>query len=391
MIRMAHGLPRLLTLLALAGVALAGCDRGWRDAPYGLPGATGAHGDPTRARQVVVQPGDSVYAIARRTGVPTRAIISANALAPPFILHPGEVLTLPAQRVHEVRAGDTLHALSRRYGPSVAAIANANGLAPPYVIRTGEALVIPATDQPESTPATEPTRAIATMPRPARPPSPQTPGRELAVPSPTRTADPVAAPGAATSPRPTPEPTAAPAQDRSPERPRDVRPAPLPPVPAATGALPPPPPMPTAAVARGAVPLPDPPPRAGSRFLWPAVGEVIAGFGPGRDGLHNDGINIAVPMGAPIRAADAGVVVYAGNEIQGFGNLVLIKHAGGWTTAYAHASRLEVRRGQLVQRGQIIARAGRTGSVDAPQVHFEIRRGARPVDPRDHMGSRTDT
>jgi murein DD-endopeptidase MepM/ murein hydrolase activator NlpD len=156
-----------------------------------------------------------------------------------------------------------------------------------------------------------------------------------------------------------------------------------PPTPAAEP--PPAPPMPTAAVARDSVPLPAPPPRAGSRFVWPAEGEIIADFGPKDDGLYNDGINIAVPEGTAVRAADNGVVVYAGNEIQGFGTLVLIRHAENWTTAYAHLSRLEVRRGQIVERGQVMARSGRTGSAVGPMLHFEIRRGTTPVDPRDHL------
>jgi len=143
--------------------------------------------------------------------------------------------------------------------------------------------------------------------------------------------------------------------------------------------------MPTAAVARDAVPVPAPPPRAGSRFIWPVDGEIIAAFGPDHDGLHNDGIDIAVPDGTPIRAADNGVVVYAGNEIVGFGNLVLIRHAENWTTAYANASRIDVQRGQVVERGQVVARSGRTGSASQPMLHFEVRKGTVPVDPRPHL------
>ncbi len=110
-------------------------------------------------------------------------------------------------------------------------------------------------------------------------------------------------------------------------------------------------------------------------------GRIISAFGPKPNGQHNDGFNIAVPENTPIKAAEDGIVAYAGNELKGYGNLVLIRHADGWVTAYAHASAVLVRRGESVKRGQVIARAGQTGGVVTPQVHFEIRKGSQPVDP----------
>jgi murein DD-endopeptidase MepM/ murein hydrolase activator NlpD len=110
-------------------------------------------------------------------------------------------------------------------------------------------------------------------------------------------------------------------------------------------------------------------------------GKIIERYGTGPNGTHNDGINIAAKVGEPVRAADAGVVAYAGNELRGYGNLVLIKHSGGYMTAYAHNSQLLVKRGDIVKRGQEIAKAGSTGTVDTPQVHFEIRQGTRAIDP----------
>ena len=117
------------------------------------------------------------------------------------------------------------------------------------------------------------------------------------------------------------------------------------------------------------------------KFRWPANGRVIAGFGPKTNGQQNDGINIAVPENTPVKAAEDGVVAYAGNELKGYGNLVLVRHPNGYVTAYAHAKELLVKRGDQVKRGQIIARSGQTGNVNAPQLHFEIRKGASPVDP----------
>jgi len=130
---------------------------------------------------------------------------------------------------------------------------------------------------------------------------------------------------------------------------------------------------------------PDPPARTAAVFAWPVDGEVISRFGTAGSGLRNDGINIAVPRGTVVRAAEAGVVVYAGNELRGFGNLVLIKHGDGWMTAYAHADALLVEKGRQVRRGEPIARVGSSGNVDRPQLHFEIRRGQRAVDPLDHL------
>ena len=121
-------------------------------------------------------------------------------------------------------------------------------------------------------------------------------------------------------------------------------------------------------------------------FRWPVRGRLIAGFGSKPDGTQNDGINLAVPEGTPIKAADDGVVAYAGNELKGYGNLVLISHANGFVSAYAHASELMVKRGDTVKRGQVIAHAGQTGNVTSPQLHFEIRKGSTPVDPTEYLG-----
>jgi len=137
------------------------------------------------------------------------------------------------------------------------------------------------------------------------------------------------------------------------------------------------------AVRPAAVPIP--PPRTGQGFLWPVKGTVLSEFGAKASGLHNDGINIAAARGTPVRAADAGVIAYAGNELRGFGNLILIKHANDWITAYAHNERLLVKRGDSVRRGQSIAHVGATGNVAAPQLHFEIRRGSQAVDPRRYL------
>jgi murein DD-endopeptidase MepM/ murein hydrolase activator NlpD len=122
-------------------------------------------------------------------------------------------------------------------------------------------------------------------------------------------------------------------------------------------------------------------------FVWPIQGQVISGFGGRGQGPRNDGLNIRANAGDPVRAAASGDVVYAGDQVPGFGNLVLIKHADGWVTAYGHLGRVDVRMQQKVTQGQAIGQTGTTGGVSEPQLHFEVRYAptpqerARPVDP----------
>jgi murein DD-endopeptidase MepM/ murein hydrolase activator NlpD len=131
--------------------------------------------------------------------------------------------------------------------------------------------------------------------------------------------------------------------------------------------------------------VPEQDTRLSNRFLWPVRGRIISRYGPKKGGLHNDGINIAAAAGTNVVAADDGVVAYAGNELRGFGNLLLIRHSEGWVTAYAHNADLLVKRGDKVKRGQAIARIGSTGNVASPQLHFEIRQGTDPVDPLKYL------
>lgn len=132
-------------------------------------------------------------------------------------------------------------------------------------------------------------------------------------------------------------------------------------------------------------PSPQPVSAGPVTFQWPIRGDIVSTFGPKPDGRRNDGINIAADEGDSVRAAAAGTVVYAGGELQGYGELVLIRHDGGWVTAYAHNSRLLVAEGDRIEQGQLVAEAGSTGSVDTAQVHFEIRRGVTPEDPMGHL------
>jgi murein DD-endopeptidase MepM/ murein hydrolase activator NlpD len=340
----------------------------------GFPAVEGAshmrtrHAAAPHPDKITLDRNQTVYDVARRYEVPVRSIIEANDLAPPYRLGVGMVLVLPQAREHVVAAGDTLNGIAALYGVDASSLARANDLEAPYAIRVGQALVLPA--QAERASSSRPSYAVASV-APSRPRS----GAEAAGQAELETTS------------------------ESPEQsPRDR-----------VSALPPPPPLPPPSVRADASaptspahsgnraahaiqpaaasisppPLPQSSANAssGSGFLWPVHGRVVSAFGTADNGTHNDGINIAAPSGTSVLAAEAGVVAYAGNELRGYGNLVLLKHAGGYLTAYAHNSKLLVHKGESVSRGQPIARLGATGAVGEPQLHFEIRSGRNAVDP----------
>ena len=124
---------------------------------------------------------------------------------------------------------------------------------------------------------------------------------------------------------------------------------------------------------------------AGPSFRWPAEGRIISKFGQRSSSGTNDGIDISMPVGTPVKASQNGTVIYAGSELEDFGNLILVSHAGGWVSAYAHSSANLVRRGEKVSRGQVIAKSGRTGNAKTPKLHFELRKDSNPVNPLKHL------
>lgn len=318
----------------------------------------------------VVGRGESLSAVSRRTGVPLRDLILANNLSAPFSVQPGQVLQLPQVRYHTVVAGDTVYNISRRYGVDQASLMAENGISPPFTVKLGQQLRIPGRVE------AAPTAAVA--PAVAAPPvdEPAAPLPEIIEPDP----DSLPPPKPATSNAVSPEAgdTAALSSPPATATVPQVRRKPAPPV-AATAT--------TAATvpARPGTASAAAPPASGMRFLWPVAGDVISEFGSKPGGQHNDGINIQAAQGTSVRAAESGVVAYAGNEIRGFGNLVLIRHDGGWMTAYAHNATLLVKQGDKVVRGQQIARVGHTGNVTVPQLHFEVRKGRTPVDPLKYL------
>jgi len=439
-----------LGVAALASLCLlASCARSGGPAPVELRGLATASAPPRAPGAVaqaplgqaaparggagghVVTAGETLYGVARQYSLPVRAVIDANGLQPPYQLLIGQRLAIPQQRTHLVSTGDTLYSISRRYGVDMSEVVRLNKIAPPYAVKLGETLLLPSpvmTAAAAAPSAPSAAAAVTAAPLAAAPSSPAAAPLAAAAPlssgvsvAVTPLAPIVAAPLATPLPGPPALAAAAPAaaDGRPPTRPvvstrRDAATEPQP-----SEALPPqesslasaaiPPAAATAAPApegaEPATPLPEapaigpapqqqavlappaPPPRAARTFLWPVRGRVLATYGERGGGLHNDGINIAASKGTPVHAAENGVVAYAGNEIRGFGNLLLIKHADGFMTAYAHNDALLVQRGDVVRRGQVVARVGQTGNVAQPQLHFEVRKGTQAIDPESVLGN----
>lgn len=317
---------------------------------------------PVQQTKIIVGTSDTLDIIARRYHVTSTEILAANGYKGPRALSPGQQLIIPhpgavaaaapapvlaapaplaaAPRpvavaaatppsIHFVNHGETLHSIAQQNHVSVGELARANNLTPSSSLKLGAKLTVPA----KTAAVAVPVAPVATVPQAV-----------AAVPAGTIVTTKVAAAGPVQSARlaqanPTPD-----VKEEEPAKAAET-----------TSSLP--------------------------TFRWPARGKVITSYGAKTNGKSNDGINIAVPEGTPVKAADDGVVAYAGNELKGYGNLVLVRHSNGFVTAYAHASELMVKRGDPIKRGQVIAKSGQSGEVGSPQLHFEIRKGSSPVDP----------
>lgn len=390
--------PPVVTSTALPPAPGAVVNNGPYVRPVSAPATTpsaSANYTPVNGTAITVREGETIAVIARRYGVSETSLVKANNLPPNVRLTGGQTLIIPAYNaassgtslppppmsastaspaasqaalvkpqpapasangnilgrlppsrpdqvaaignapsggdVYVVKAGDSLGRIASDRGLRSSDIAAANGFTPDQPIRIGQKLKIPASAASSTrTAMATPDTLSDAMPMPAAP-----------------AAKPVAASAAA---------AAAPQAPTAPVRTASVAPAPK---------------ASDATVDDG----------LGGSFRWPVRGRVVSNFGVKPGGDRNDGINIEVPEGTPIKAAESGEVIYAGDELKGFGNLVLIRHPNGFVSAYAHASEILVRRGDKITRGQTIAKVGSTGNVPRPQLHFEIRNGNRPVDP----------
>jgi murein DD-endopeptidase MepM/ murein hydrolase activator NlpD len=330
-----------------------------------VPPRSVAAAQPVGGTKIIVGTSDTLDLLAKRYRVTPQAILAANGYKGPRTLSPGQQLIIPHQATaaapaplmapvaavpaakpvaavaapsstHFVNHGDTLASIARKNHISAAELARANGLDPSAKLKLGTRLAVPGAK----------TAAIA-VPVAAAP--------VTAAPV-AGTLQPVAA---ATAPATKMAAVAAPVQS--------ARLA-----------------QATANVEEKAAEAPAKAAETTSglpTFRWPVRGKVVTSYGAKTNGKSNDGINVAVPEGTPVKAAEDGVVAYSGNELKGYGNLVLVRHSNGYVTAYAHASELMVKRGDTIKRGQVIAKSGQSGEVASPQLHFEIRKGSSPVDP----------
>jgi len=331
-----------LSLVAFLMLFLAACgqQRHGGQAPV-INGGTGERVESApaaldRPGTIRVRKGDSLYRIAKRYRVGLRSIIDANNLKPPYTIFPGQKLKLPVSGVHVAARGETIYQIARRYGTEPGTLLRINRISPPYRLRPGQRIVLPS-------------GVSQNIARSQRAPNVETQART------------------SSQRRVEKRPSASPQQARKvlPSERVVVKRAPR------------------------TSPTVKPPPPSRGGFIWPVSGRLLSKFGTLGKGLQNDGINILARRGTPVRAIQSGVVAYSGNELRGFGNLLLIKHSGGWISAYAHNDKLLVRTGQRVKRGQVVSRVGSTGSVDKPQLHFELRRENRAVDPERYLERRT--
>ncbi|TFV70399.1 LysM peptidoglycan-binding domain-containing protein [Bradyrhizobium frederickii] len=330
-----------------------------------VPSRSVAAAQPAGGTKIIVGTSDTLEVLAKRYHVTPQAILAANGYKGPRALSPGQQLIIPhpataaapapaltpvaaapaakpvavmaaPPSTHFVNRGDTLASIARKNHISSAELARANGLDPSAKLKLGAKLTVPG-------------------------------AKTAAVAAPVAAAPVTAAPVAGTL-----QPVAA-------------APAPATKM-AAAGA-----PVQSARLAQATTNVEEKPAETPAKaaettsalptFRWPVRGKVVTSYGAKTNGKSNDGINLAVPEGTPVKAAEDGVVAYSGNELKGYGNLVLVRHSNGYVTAYAHASELLVKRGDTIKRGQVIAKSGQSGEVASPQLHFEIRKGSSPVDP----------
>jgi murein DD-endopeptidase MepM/ murein hydrolase activator NlpD len=349
---------------------------------------------------IVVAQGETLDMISSRYGVPRAALISANGLSGPNVA-PGSRLTIPVynaagaapaprQQVAQAQSESRSDASRFVTGPAPAAsLAPVRPVAPVQDARAKAQGDARAAADARANAAQS--KAAAAAEAKAKAEADALAMRE----SRARFAAEAKAKAAAKASAPAAKPVAAakvvaekpvvaevkPVRAPAPEKPKPVVVASAPVTEPKATAIPKAEPEPAATTA--SLPKPE---EAGEKadFRWPARGRVIAGFS-GRGG--NEGINIAVPEGTPIKAAEGGTVAYAGNELKGYGNLVLIRHPNGYVSAYAHAGELNVKRGETVKRGQVVAKSGQTGNVSSPQLHFELRKGSSPVDPTPYLNN----
>ena len=337
---------RAASLILIATLALSGLS------PLAAQPAPGMvdfdpQNPPTETR---VMRGETLYAIAERTRSPLIGLIQVNELRAPFALAPGQVLKLPPLKVHIVRRNESFSAIARRYNVDERSLALFNRFPRPVKLQPGQKVILPALVRDQLT-GLEPQDLVALLAselEAGRPISGSVPGQLRPNPE----AGPVAT---IIPPAPPKRPVAeAPKTKTAPASPPQTTPGPM---------------------------------AASPSFAWPVRGRLVETFGTKADLRVVDGIEIEAPAGTPFKAAASGQVAYVGNQLAGYGWLVLIRHSSDYMTAYAFANSVNVREGQNVTRGQVIGQVGQTGRARSPRLHFQVRHATKPVDPVPFLGS----
>lgn len=335
---------------------------------------------------VTVRTGDSLSGLAQRFEIPMVALAALNHIQPPYLLFIDQQLKIPAFRQHKIVGGENLYAISKAYEVDMTELVHFNQLSPPYRLSVGNQLRIPLKGGQfvagNGTGASTANGNIQVaslggdglMPLKRHRPLRESLGKLQSQPQ----SQPLSAPVKKATSAPT------------------IKKQPQPSVPVKTARTSPPEPAKDLVAVQSRTPIPrkrfyetsEPPRRSKGPFAWPAKGSLISGFGVKKSGFRNDGVNIRVNAGTPVRAAENGVVSYVGNEMRSFGNLLLISHADGYVTAYGHTDELLVQKGERVRKGDVVGYAGSTGNVSSPQLHFEIRKKGKAVNPVALLASR---
>lgn len=316
-----------------------------------------------RANEMVARAGDSAAAIAKNSNLDIADLLSMNGLVGAGSLKPGQLITTPLPSEVTVLEGDSVDTISRALGIDKKTFVTMNNLQYPYILTRGQVLKVPQgfsiqpPQQDNNTdtaylPPIQNDMPVATTPITT---TQNAMGQKVHS----------SASGTIVEEDLAPPPNAKMAPAQAPMQMASIDKAPSP-------------------VAQPSAKL-EPLPSGAPKFSWPLNGSTVSDYGRKADGQMNDGIDIGAPQGTTVRTAAMGDVVYVGDNVAGFGNLILIKHGGGYATAYGHVQSPLVKRGDRVAAGQAIAQVGKTGNVGTPQLHFEVRKGTQAVNPNGYL------
>ncbi len=298
---------------------------------------------------VIVKKGDTIYSIAKQNNVPLKDVILRNKLQAPYTLKIGDTIYIPNSAFHIVKAKETVYSISRHYNVNLNSLVKLNKIKEPYILVIGQKLLLPATnidiEQKQIkyiVKDKDSSKLVKT--------STQEKSKEISQIKVAKKEKIVAKPTIIPT-KLTPE-----IQIQQKEKIEKI--------------------------------ITKPAPLTSHRFMWPLKGKVISEYGIKNNGKRNDGINISARLGTSVVAAENGIVAYAGNELKGLGNLIIIKHAKDYMTIYAHNDTILVKKGDIIKRGDKIATVGKTGRVSIPQLHFEIRNKTKSLNPQDILERR---